>query len=350
MHLAGRSVPRHLLYSLVLVALTLGGVWIWARQNSYVPCISDCGETFISQFYARNYRIFGLAYGLVEDHATAPDSAAHPYYYTHNVNIGGLFYTLLEVLGVRPFWAKQLCVLFVFGVGVAYAYGAVAFHTRSSVIGLSTVILVCLDFGFFLSFAMHALRVWTWLAMFGLLYHVGRIAQSDRSRPTDLVSMLLFSVIAFGVGYEFWIICICISLSTLLFGSDPRKFFSGQLLGRTVLLLTLLLVPFALRQIQIMLVLGVDYWLTDFVYTVAVKVPFARHVFAVPSIEQIDAYYKALNVMRPPSGPLVEGGDAAVADCVLERDCAFGRATRCDTDGSRYDVVVCSSVLVLDEV
>jgi hypothetical protein len=48
---------RHFLLPFATVAATLTAVWIWAAAYNHVPCISDCGETFIAQLYARNFRI-----------------------------------------------------------------------------------------------------------------------------------------------------------------------------------------------------------------------------------------------------------------------------------------------------
>jgi len=303
MRIQNCRIPGYPLFVLAIIFTTLAGVWWWASHYNYIPCISDCGETFISQLYARNYRLFGFAYGLVEDHATSPLAAAHPYYYTHNVNLGGLFYTALEIAGIRSFVAKQFCVLLVFGAGLLYTYLAVAYHSRSRFIGLLVLLAACTDFGLFLSFGVHALRVWTWLAIFGLLLHIGRFAyEIHKPKRVDYFGILLFGSIAFGIGYDFWIICLGIAAGTFFF-CFPLPLRSSTAIRAFFILFGLLFVPFVLRQIHIATVMGFDYWKTDFFYTFAVKIPFAGLIFHIPSIQEIDQWYQSLNIMRPPSEP-----------------------------------------------
>lgn len=294
-------VNRHLLAALALIFATLAGVWWWASYYNYIPCISDCGETFISQLYARNYRLFGFDYGLVEDHATSPLAAAHPYYYTHNVNLGGLFYTLLEIGGVQSFVAKQFFVLLIFGVGLFYIYLATAYHSRSRLLALTVLLIACTDFGLFLSFGIHALRVWSWLAIFGLLLHVGRLAYEIRTpRWVDYFGIFIFGAIAFGIGYEFWIVCLGIVAATFFF-CFPRSHSVKKAVRPLFIILCIIFIPFVLRQIHIAMVLGFDYWKTDFLYSFAIKIPFAGLIFKIPPINEINQWYESFNIMRPPS-------------------------------------------------
>jgi hypothetical protein len=51
------------------------------------------------------------------------------------------------------------------------------------------------------------------------------------------------------------------------------------------------------------MVLGADYWAQDFIYSVAIKVPYADKFIQIPSLDEIDAYYRAHHVMRPPAQP-----------------------------------------------
>jgi hypothetical protein len=299
----------HVLLVLATITLTLSVTWIWGGRHNYIPCISDCGETFIAQLYARNFQLFGFGFGLVEDHATSPSAAAHPYYYTHNVNIGGLYYVLLEALGVGSFPAKQFFVLLIFGVGLFYAYAAVALHTKSRVAAYCVLVAACLDFAFFLAFGLHALRVWTWLALFGLLLHVGRFAQVNwPPRLVDSAAILILSAIAFGIGYEFWIMSICVAIATHCFFSEA-PLASREHAKRLGLLLLFLFVPFALRQLHIAAVLGIEYWAKDFYYTFAAKIPFATYIFDRPTPEMIEQFYRSHNVMLPPTEAIHSVGE-----------------------------------------
>ncbi len=301
-HLKPEQQPQAI--ALGAIVMTLIGVWTWVSQVNFVPCIADCGETFISQLYARNYQLFGFDYGLVEDHATSPDPAAHPYYYTHNVNIGGLSYLALEILGFKPFWVKQLVISLVFALGLFYIYRATEYHSGSRLFGLCALFLSCLDYGFFLSFSVHPLRVWNWFVIFGLLFHVGRFVLGERSsRAIDLLAIGILGVIGFGVGYEFWIISIFISLAVLVTCSrDTMISFKGLL--EVTILMSLFFIPFFLRQIHIAYIMGMEYWAADFYYSFVIKIPFVSHFLPLPTMEEINQFYLSLNVMRPPSSPI----------------------------------------------
>ncbi len=63
------------------------------------------------------------------------------------------------------------------------------------------------------------------------------------------------------------------------------------------------MLPFVLRQIHVASVLGWSYWAHDIIYSFAIKVPYGSEILTVPPIEQIDAYYKAHHVLRPPATP-----------------------------------------------
>jgi hypothetical protein len=292
------------------IACTLLATWSWGARHQYVPCISDCGETFIAQLYARNYRFFGLDFGLVEDHATSPTREAHPYHYTHNVNIGGLSYAALEAVGVGSLVAKQFFVLLIFGAGLLYTYLAISALTRSRLAAFCGLTTACLDFGFFISFGLHALRAWTWLALFGLLLHVGKFTTAPDStrRKVHGAAILVFVTLSFGIGYEFWVVAMCIAVATHLcfsFQRDRRWLDLRSLAS----LLALMFIPFVLRQIHIATVLGFEYWSRDFYYTFVTKVPFASRIFSLPGSTDIERFYGTYNVMRPPTAPIASVGD-----------------------------------------
>ena len=61
--------------------------------------------------------------------------------------------------------------------------------------------------------------------------------------------------------------------------------------------------PVILRQIQMAAVLGVDFWLRDLIYSAAIKVSVLSRVVPVPSIEELDAIYRAAGVLRAPAAP-----------------------------------------------
>jgi len=61
--------------------------------------------------------------------------------------------------------------------------------------------------------------------------------------------------------------------------------------------------PVILRQVQMAAVLGVDFWLRDLIYSAAIKVSVLSRVVPVPSIEDLDAIYRAAAVLRARAAP-----------------------------------------------
>ena len=66
-----------------------------------------------------------------------------------------------------------------------------------------------------------------------------------------------------------------------------------------------LAVPVAIRQAQVIAVMGWEYWWQDICYSTAIKLPFGNKIINLPPIEMIDEYYRAHRVVRPPAVPAV---------------------------------------------
>ena len=198
-----------------VIGVALLMVWIDGARQWFVPCAADCGETFDAIQYAAKYRLYGFRYGLVQDMSTSAEPQRFPLFYTHNVNVGGIGFAVLEALGVTSLWAKQLVTLLGFGAGLAYVFRATAYHTRSAMVGALVVACFAADYHHVLSFGLNALRAWHWLAIFGLLFHVARYVREAATRVRDRVVIGLLGGLSFGIGYDFWVVCLSISLVML---------------------------------------------------------------------------------------------------------------------------------------
>ncbi len=100
--------------------------------------------------------------------------------------------------------------------------------------------------------------------------------------------------------YDFWVICGAVSIA-VAFANASAKFDQATAL-KYVAIGVVFAVPFLLRQVHVAYVLGATYWLQDFIYSVAIKVPYASSIITIPSLDEIDAYYRAHHVLRPPAG------------------------------------------------
>jgi hypothetical protein len=293
---AGRPVTT--VVAIAVVGLTLSLLWVHASHYYYLPCETDCGETIIAQDQVALYRLNGFKHGLIQ-YETVPTGDL---LYTHNVHIGAVMFVLLDAVGVRPFWGKQLVTLLAFGLGLLYVFGATSYYSRSGVGGLIVLVLFCLDYEHVLSFGLNALRAWHWLALFGLAFHIGRVMLEPRPRAIDGIAILVLSAVAFGIGYDFWLICGSVAALIVLVSlyRAPKK---AGTLTRGGWVLGSLLLPVAIRQIQIAAVLGVPFWKTDLYYSIGIKVPGMNRLLRLPSLDEIDAFYRASGVLRPPASP-----------------------------------------------
>jgi hypothetical protein len=280
------------------VLLTLSVVWVHGRQHFYMPCETDCGETVLAQDQVALYRVNGLKYGLIQYDGLPTGDLL----YTHNVHIGAIVFVLLDAAGLHAFWAKQIVTLGVFGVGLLYVFCATAYFSKSGIGGLIILLLFCFDYEHVLSFGLNALRAWHWSGLFGLAFHIGRLMLEPRSRAIDYAAILVLSVIAFGIGYDFWLICFSMAGLSVLVILQMSSVRAGRL-ARSGWVLGSLLLPLAIRQVQIATVLGAEFWATDLYYSIGIKVPGLNHLLRLPSLEEVDTFYKANRILRPPASP-----------------------------------------------
>lgn len=293
-----------LVIAIILAALTVA--FIRMASSHFLPCEYECGETLIAEFDARNVRLLGPRYGFVEDLATSPVPDAHPQYYTHNVNLGGLTYIALDALGL-DFPMKQSVMLLIWALGLFYAYLCVAHFSKSLLCGAIIALLLATDFPFSHSYSSHALRTWQWLPLFGLPYHAHRFLVGRKL--TDVLAITALFTIAFGVGYDFWIIMLAVAgLFFVYVAIAHTEIEIKTLIKSGAVIVGIAFIPFLLRQAHIILVLGWEYWRVDFVSTIAIKIPFVSQIIRVPSIADLDAWYAGHNVMRPPAAPVTTEG------------------------------------------
>lgn len=270
------------------------GLLLWlGLENHWVLCWTNCGETFDALLYVENFRITRFTYALLQDMATAPWPEAHPFLYTHNPNIAGFVFLLLDSAGLTNLAAKQVVTVAIFALGLTYLWLAVRFHTRSSMIALATLLLFCVDIEHVVSYGLNPLRAWHWVALFGLIYHVGRIAEAGEWK--DYILILLFGTAALGVGYDYWIICAAISVTLLLSGATTGR------IRKLAILAMLLTGPALMRQAQVAYGIGPVLWWSDLTTSMAVKIPTVSRFIRLPASDVLDQKYSEWNILRPPA-------------------------------------------------
>ncbi|MEZ5785109.1 MAG: hypothetical protein R3D62_01185 [Xanthobacteraceae bacterium] len=261
--------------------------------DNLVNCDMECGETLLSLGQAEGYLQHGLTYGLLENYGTYE----HPRIYTHNVNIGELTFTGLAALGLpQPYWF--LLPLLAHGLGLWFVFLTVRKVTKEPLTALVALALFAVTYWTIGAYALNPLRAWHLPGLFITIYYALGLAHSPQSlRP--IAGALLGAIISFGCGYDFWIISGLVATCVVLANARWER----RTLGSLIVVAAVFIVPFILRQIHIAAVMGAEYWLQDVIYSTAIKVPFASMIIKIPSLAEIDAFYNAHQVLRPPASP-----------------------------------------------
>ncbi len=291
------------LLAIMLISIGFAIAYVHSKSYNFLPCEYECGETLIAQSEARNVRMFGLKFGLLEDWATSPSISAHPHHYTHNVNIGSLTFISMELLGIKDFSMKQTLIILIWALGLLYAYTCIAHFSNSKLCGIISVLFLISDFAFSHTYTTHALRTWQWLPIFGLPFHISRYILNRRK--IDILGSFALLCVSFGVGYDFWITMILSSLFIILFSLRNAPHINRRKALRMLTIFGVLaMTPFCLRQLHIIFVMGYKYWIVDFYNSIGIKIPYFSKFIHIPEIADLDAWYNKHNVARPPATPI----------------------------------------------
>ena len=126
--------------SIILIVLIF--LFLYGYRHDFAPFDKDLGETYLAVRQGKYFQETGFRYGLLENLGTIED----PLLYTHNVNLGGLTYSLLEAVGIHSFSVKQIFTIFVFCAGLWLIYLTVYAYSQSYLAALVVLILFSIDY------------------------------------------------------------------------------------------------------------------------------------------------------------------------------------------------------------
>ncbi len=283
---------------LAVAIIVAAGLYIWSagRENNFLLCDMECGETLLAVRAADQFAQSGVQYGLLENLGSVTD----PSLYTHSVNIGSLTFVGLEAIGIHSFSSKILLPLAAYSLGLLYVFFAVRKAAGSPSAALIALFLFAITYWGMGAFALNALRAWHLLAFFMIMFHCGSLARFG-PKKRDFAGLLIGAILAFGCGYDYWVICACVAICVAAV-NFPRLWSRESLIVLTGVAGSFG-IPFVLRQVQIIYAMGLEYWLTDIKYSIAIKIPYATWVIAIPSLTKIDSWYRSQHVIRPPASP-----------------------------------------------
>lgn len=269
----------------------------WAHDRNFITYRQDFGETFVAHQQAAQLSETASRFGLLHVERSPTGSEL---VYTHNVNLGTLYFALLRIVGISSLRADTILVFPVFLASLLVAYAAVKALTKSPSIATIFLALMIVDFANVGAFAFNALRAWHYLALFSAVYGSYMMAFSNdrKSFFTSVAIVTLGAFLSFGCGYDFFLVVVLIAIlvPTLLCHSK-------QLIKSIPVVLVIFSAPFLLRQIEVIYWMGVRTWYVDFYTTFAIKVPFASKLIRIPSTNEIDSMYAHAGLFRPPALP-----------------------------------------------
>lgn len=283
--------------SILLVCVLQGALLLtWGYRRDFLTYRQDIGETYVAYGQSEHLRQTFPHYGMLH----VETQSGRTKVYTHNVNLGTYYFFFWRSLGVDGLAALTVTVLPVYLVGLLVGYLAVRAATGSRATAWVFLGLMTLDFANVGAFAFNALRAWHYVGLFGVLYGVNAIVSpSPDGRPFRArAATALGAIISFGCGYDFFVIVGACAAAYLLLCCEWRRLPVAM-----SWLVACFLLPFVLRQLEVIYWIGAATWFKDFYVTFAIKVPFASRFISIPSIREIDALYEQAGLMRPPAYP-----------------------------------------------
>src|SRR5262249_28927251 len=148
------------------------------------------------------------------------------------------------------------------------------------------------------------IRNWHWVALFGSGYHLARaLERYPRRWSWHLLGFFAFASIGFMIGYDFiamqGLFCLGVALLVSGFSLRPR----GLSLVRFGTVAAGFILPFVLRQLQILGYLGLDFWWHDLYYSAVIKTSFLNRWFPLEDLGTIDDWYIQQHILRPAASP-----------------------------------------------
>lgn len=283
------------LAAFLIVVVTTVITWNYAKTHDFIVCDMECGETLLSIKAIDQFVQFGPRFGFLEVLGTEEQ----PLIYTHSVNIGSLSFVGLRAMGLEGMEYYIFLPLIAYAIGLYFAYLTALKVTDSHLSGFITLILFCTTYWGLGAFSMNALRAWHLPAFFIVAYFSLNLSGelNQRRFSANVLGLVLGALIAFGCGYDFWVICGFLSAS-LIFKLTMN---AREVVTRIHVVAVAFSIPFLLRQMHVASVLGLDFWVQDFLYSLAIKIPYASTIIDLPPLSEVDQWYLDQGVLRAPA-------------------------------------------------
>jgi hypothetical protein len=243
----------------LFVSLTLA---IWWPSNFVRLSSFAIGEQFEAYHGALNIQRFGWRWAGVQDEATNPDVAAHPFLYTHHGNNGIYFSYILLQLGINSLPLQNALSIIASAGGLLVAF--LCFRKLTGSIPFATVALaiLSLDFDLIRDWSVNIHRGLTYLSVFGAVYVFVEASERNFRHPGWTAGAFLVCLNLLGTDYFYFIFTGLVIIAWVLLNTETW----ATRIWRVATIGAMFVAAFALRQLQIALALGWESWTQDLLF------------------------------------------------------------------------------------
>ena len=244
----------------IFITLTLT---IWWPSNFVRLSSFAIGEQFESYHAALNIERFGWQWAGVQDQATNPDPAAHPYLYIHHGNNGIYFSYLLFELGVRSLPMQNAVSILGSAGGLLLAYLCLRKLTGSIVFATLAMALLALDYELIRDWSVNIHRGLTYLSIFAAIYVFDEAARRNFRHWGWSLGALIACLNLLGTDYLYFIFTGSLIAAWTVLASESTW---RVRIWRVAVTGAVFVAAFALRQSQIAYAVGWETFSKDFVF------------------------------------------------------------------------------------
>jgi hypothetical protein len=255
----GRVWIAPALITALFVAMTLA---IWWPSNFVRLSSFAIGEQFEAYHGALNIERFGWQWGGLQDEATNPDPAAHPYLYTHHGNNGIYFSYLLRKLGILSLPLQNAVSIFGSAGGLLAAFLCIRSLTGSVLFATLTMALLALDYELIRDWSVNIHRGLTYLSIFVAVYVFHEAARRNFLHWGWNLAALLACLNLMGTDYLYFIFTGWLIVAWIVLGLESSWRQRIWCVAGTGMIFV---AAFALRQAQVAYAVGWSTFSQEFV-------------------------------------------------------------------------------------
>lgn len=280
---------NHFIVGGLFLIFFVSEVSLWIATGGF-PDMVEGGETHYTYLFGKNFVKYGLVkLRFLPDGATSSSEEAHPYHYIHMPTFPIFFTYILQEAGIRSLPTHIFIMIFILGLGLFYLYLTVKEYTKNEQTALFVLAVSVFSYSGVLVWGLDLFRSWTWLIIFGPLYHLGKY-ESGKKKFHFWIGLFFYFLMAY---YEYTLVAF---LTLVIFFFKVFRFYKKLSWKHLFAYIVLGTVPaLLLHQVCVIWAIGFDNFLKDLSLT------YAKRIGGGISSYQMNEFYVSNRVMLWPS-------------------------------------------------